>query len=208
MAIDVVSPKRHNSTNNGTTTTTNGGSVEKPKLLHDSLHNIPQSIRFPLSGTLSNILFLYGFNTLVEIFDNPDTYNIPAARIYSIFYVCFIPIAHGLNSLLVFGWPTNNYIPSLLSNAPIGLTAMVIGTFCTGYFERIHLERSIDQFFINIGLVSSTNHPLDDDYESDFYCSLIVMAITGIWSYLLSVYVNSSTPSTSDSDKNKKKKEL
>lgn len=199
MAIDVVTPPKTNKMSSNTNTTNN---QNKPRLLHDTLHQIPVSVRFPISGTISNALFLVGYNLCVEYFEN-DMKGITAARIYSIVYVLFIPIAHALSSLIVFGWPSP-YLPNLISNSPIGLSAMVIGTFCTGYFDKIELESTIDTFFVNVGIATAKGDQEDGSNNGDqFYCSLIVMAITGIWSYLLAVYIN--TPSSSDGKKDPKK---
>jgi hypothetical protein len=68
------------------------------------------------NGLLSNVLFMLCYNWCVEKF----TFVAPPTM-YSIVYLVFIPIGHALVSLLVFGWP-EKYIPSLLSNFPIGLT--------------------------------------------------------------------------------------
>lgn len=182
MGIDVMPPK----------------SEEAPKLrlLHESLNKVPQGPRFGISGALCNIIFIAGFNACVEAFESP---SMPASRIYSIFYCCYIPIGHAINSLLVFGWP-EKYLTSLMSNAPIGLSAMMLGTLLTAYFDRVHFEHTADQFLINIfGFVE----PEPDEERSEFYSSLVVMVITGIWSYLLSIWVNSA-PMT----KKPEKKEL
>lgn len=121
----------------------------------------------------------------MEAFESPD---MPASRIYSLFYCAYIPVGHAINSLLVFGWP-EKYLPSLMSNAPIGLTAMMLGTVLTGYFDRIGFEHTADQFLINIGVVSE---PEPDEERSEFYSSIVVMVITGVWSYLLSMWVNAA----------------
>ena len=191
MAIDVPTNKTMNEEG--------GEKPTKPRLLHDSLHEIPQSFRFPIAGILSNVLFIAGFNACVEKFESDA---LPAGTIYSILYCLFIPVGHALSSLIVFGWPSP-YLPNLLSNAPIGLTAMAIGTYFTGYFEKIQLEATIDQFLLGVGIVSQ---PEPDEEGSEFYCSLIVMGITAVWSFLLSVYVNGSDSSSSSTSK--KEKEL
>ena len=187
MAIDVATPG-----GNGNTTTCAAETAKpRPRLLHDSLEQIPQSIRFPLCGVLSNAIFLAGFNAAVDAFESE---SLPAARIYSLFYCLYIPFGHALVSLLVFGWPTP-YLPSLASNAPIGLTAMAVGTLLTGYLDRIQLEGAIDRFLVDVGVVAQ---PEPDAERSEFYCSLIVMAVTGVWTYVLSIYVNGSSAATED----------
>ena len=165
-----------------------------------------------MAGFLSNATFLAGFNVLVESFANHDT--LPASRIYSLWYCCFIPLAHAINSLLVFGWP-EPYLPSLLSNAPIGLTAMTIGTLLTGYLDRLRFDSYVEEFLashVPLFLQPSPPSPNNNEEEEDgeFYSSLLVMAVTGIFSYLASAYANSSSSpsSSSTTKKNGQKKEL
>ncbi|CAB9530661.1 expressed unknown protein [Seminavis robusta] len=196
MAIDVVGSSSQEMTNTTTTTTSN---TDKPRLLHDSLHAIPQGIRFPLAGAIGNVLFLTGFNACVTAFES--TPSVTASHIYAGFFCCFIPVSHALTCLLVFGWPTGHYVSSLAANAPIGLTAMALGTVATGYFDSIHLEHKIDQFLLENGIVSQ---PEPDEERSEFYSSLVVMVITGIWSFVLSVYVNSSSSTTTATKDDKK----
>ena len=181
MAIDVTTPGKTNDKN-----ATN--SSQPARLLHESLHQIPQGIRFPLCGAISNALFLTIFNTSVGALESD---SLTASNIYSIVYCLFIPMAHALNCGIVFGWPSP-YLPNLAANAPIGLSAMVLGTVLTGYLDNIGMEATIDQFLLNVGIVQQ---PEEDEEKSEFYCSLIVMAVTGVWSYILSVYVNSSSSS-------------
>ena len=78
---------------------------------------------------------------------------------------------------------------------------MTLGTVLTGYFDSIQLEGTIDRFLIDVGIVAQ---PEPDEEKSEFYCSLIVMAVVAIWSYVLSVYVNGSSSSSSDESKEKK----
>jgi hypothetical protein len=157
--------------------------MSKPRLLHESLHVIPQTLRFGATGAFGNVLFLLGYNLCLSAWESP---RFPASRIYAIFYCIFIPIAHALNSVLVFGWP-QHYLASLVSNAPIGLSAMLIGTACTGYLDQIHFERTIHQF-----ISSSDDLWNTQDHKEQFYSSLIVMAITGLWSYALAMWVNTT----------------
>uniref|UniRef100_A0A6U4E444 Uncharacterized protein n=1 Tax=Minutocellus polymorphus TaxID=265543 RepID=A0A6U4E444_9STRA len=175
MGIDVMPPK---------------DTEEPPKtrLLHESLNKIPQGPRFGISGALCNVIFIAGFNACVEAFESPD---MPASRIYSLFYCAYIPVGHAINSLLVFGWP-EKYLPSLMSNAPIGLTAMMLGTILTGYFDRINFEHIADQFLINNFYWAGFTEPEPDEERSEFYSSIMVMIITGVWSYLLSMWVNAA----------------
>ncbi len=97
---------------------------------------------------------------------------------------------YALQCLFVFGWP-NNYVPSLMSNAPIGLTTMSIGTMLTGFLSKVEFNARAEDW------ISSTFRmdPKDDaDEGGEFYSSLVVMVATGMWSYVLSLYVNATKP--------------
>uniref|UniRef100_A0A7S2RNZ6 Uncharacterized protein n=1 Tax=Eucampia antarctica TaxID=49252 RepID=A0A7S2RNZ6_9STRA len=174
---------------------------EKPTLLHRRLHDIPQTVRFGITGLLNNVLFLTFFNEAVHQMEHLYA----ASTIYSIIYCIFIPIGHAITSLTVFGWP-KPYLPSLLSNAPIGITAMCIGTFCTAYLDKISFHQKFESFLHNN--FASIMGPLPgndgDDEEGEFYSSLAVSIITGIWSFVLSMLVNSSTPSKNNKRKGSK----
>jgi hypothetical protein len=113
------------------------------------------------------------------------------STIYSVVYLIFIPLGHAAVSLLVFGWP-EKYLFSLLSNSPIGLTALAIGAMLTAYLDRIHFEQTVEEFIRN-NFTFSSMPPLADDpnHQSEFYSSLLVLVVTSIWSYVLSIYVNS-----------------
>ena len=62
-----------------------------------------------------------------------------SSTIYAVVYLIFIPISHAIISLLVFGWP-ERYIRSLISNAPVGLTAIVLGAGLTAYLDKIEFN--------------------------------------------------------------------
>lgn len=124
------------------------------------------------------------FNEAVKQLENvyaPST-------IYSIVYCLFIPIGHAITSLTVFGWP-KPYLPSLLSNAPIGLTAMCIGTFSTAYLDDISFNEKFESFLYNN--FASIMGQRDNDEEGEFYSSFVVTMITGLWSFVLAMLVNS-----------------
>lgn len=162
----------------------------KPALLHDALHQIPQGMRFGISGALCNVIFILGFNACVEAFESEA---LPASRVYSLFYLAYIPVGHAINSLLVFGWP-RPYLPNLLSNAPIGLTAMALGTALTGYFDRAGFEGIADRFLIDNFSFLGFDEPGPDEERGEFYSSIAVTVLTGVWSYVLAMWVNSSEP--------------
>jgi len=85
----------------------------------------------------------------------------------------------------VFGWPSP-YLPNLLSNAPIGLSATVIGTISTALLDKISFNQKIDSLVSR--WTSSAKSPEEDSGE--FYSSVIVMIITGAWCFILSNLVN------------------
>lgn len=159
---------------------------EKPRLLHGSLNEIPQSIRFGASGLFNNVVFITAFNLAVASFDHIH----PASTIYSFVYLLFIPFGHAVTCLIVFGWP-KPYLPSLLSNAPIGLTAMALGTACTAYLDAIHFNKTAEDFLSSRLSFIGFEEPADGEEEGELYSSLAVTAITGVWSYTFSMIVNS-----------------
>jgi hypothetical protein len=110
----------------------------------------------------------------------------PASKIYAIFYTVYIPIGHALTSLCVFGWP-EKYLPSLMANAPIGLSAMAIGTALTGFLSQVGFNAKADEM---ISSIIGTSKPVEEE-EGEFYSSLVVMVATGVWCFVLSLYVNS-----------------
>jgi hypothetical protein len=128
---------------------------------------------------------MVGYNYLVSIFESK---GYAASTIYSIFYTSYIPVGHLLQCLFVIGWPTN-YVQNLLSNAPIGLTAMVIGTMLTGFLSNMHFNSAVEDW-ISSTFGTEPRNPMDD--EGEFYSSLVVMVATGIWCYVLSLYVNAT----------------
>ena len=161
----------------------------KPRLLHPILEKIPQEIRFSLAGLVSNVAFMVSYNTAIHLFHK----SFEAATIYAAVYFLFIPVSHAISRLFVFGWP-EQYVQNLLSNAPIGLFGIALGSACTAYFDKIHFNSQIEAIVNNI-----MGWPQEESDEgSEFYSSLAVTAITGIFSYLASVYVNSPSKATSD----------
>ena len=152
-----------------------------------SLNSISQSIRFLANGVLAQVIFMTGYNLSVVHFE-PLGY--PASTIYAVFYLLYIPLGHALQSLIVFGWP-DNYLPSLLSNAPIGLTAMAIGTMLTGFLSRMEFNAMAEDW---ISYQFGNVPPEKSEEEGEFYSSLVVMVVTGAWGYVLSQYINSAKP--------------
>lgn len=111
-----------------------------------------------------------------------------ASTIYAVFYMLYIPVGHFLGCIFVFGWP-EKYVSSLLSNAPVGLTAMVIGSMLTGFLSKIEFDVMVESW---TAYQFGTNSPKNSEEEGEFYASLVVMVVTAVWTYVLSTYVNST----------------
>lgn len=127
--------------------------------------------------------------------------TIAVSTIYSIVYLVFIPLGHAFVSLFVFGWP-ERYIASLMNNFPIGLSAIAIGSVLTGYLDSIHFTELVDEFvrdnFIFFKMPPRLNaEGIIDGEESQFWSSLVVLFVTSLWTYGLSIYVN-TTPIISE----------
>jgi hypothetical protein len=169
-----------------------------------ALHKIPLQVRFGMAGLISNILFMILYNGAIHLYGMYAT----ASTIYAVVYFFFIPISHALTSLLVFGWPKRNrYLSSLLSNYPIGLTAIALGAVCTAHLDRMDFNNRVEDFLQNyMKWEQKVGTDTDDDGKGEFYSSLVVMVITSVWSYVLSVAVN--TPSADEKATLPLKKEL
>jgi hypothetical protein len=158
--------------------------ADPPKLIHPILLKLPLHFRFGIIGLLSNILFIMLYNSAVTVFS-----TIASSTIYSAVYFLFIPLSHAMNSLLVFGWP-ERYLPSLLSNFPIGLTAIAIGGGLTAYLDTREFNERIEEY-IRDHFTFSRMPAREPEEKSEFYSSLLVVVVTGLWTYVLSVYINS-----------------
>ena len=87
----------------------------------------------------------------------------------------------------MFGWP-DNYFANLASNAPVGLSAMAVGTVLTGFLSKIEFDGKVESW-----MAQFSGSPIEEkEEEGEFYASLVVMVVTGVWTYLLCMYVNSS----------------
>jgi hypothetical protein len=162
---------------------TNTAAQLEQRLLHRVLHNVPMQFRFGCNGILSNVLFMVAYNFAVANFE-----KVAASTVYLVLYFIFIPIGHAMASVLVFGWP-EKYASSLLSNFPIGLTAMAIGGALTAYLDRIDFNEIIEEW-IRDNFTFSHMPPRNADEKTEFYSSVIVLVVTSVWTYVLSVYIN------------------
>ena len=132
------------------------------------------------------------YNTAVGLFN--DRYA--PSTIYSVVYLFYIPAGHLMVSLLVFGWP-ERYLPSLVSNFPIGLTAIALGGALTAYLDRIQFNETISDMVRDYSTFSTMPARSRFDDQGEFYSSLVILFVTSVWTYILSVYIN-SYPASSD----------
>lgn len=168
--------------------------VYEPILLHRVLLHIPLHIRFGMNGILSNVLFMAAYNYAIATLP-PDFLS--ASTIYSTVYLIFIPISHLMVSLLVFGWP-ERYLQSLLSNLPVGITAIALGAALTAYLDSIEFNSTVANYIMD-NFQFSQMPPRTKEMEhqrGEFYSSLVIIFVTSLWTYILSVYVNSSPGKT------------
>jgi hypothetical protein len=132
---------------------------------------------------------MVSYNYAALMFEN----KVAVSTIYSIVYLIYIPLGHAFVSLLVFGWP-ERYFSSLMSNFPIGLTAIAIGGALTGYLDSIHFSDIVDEFvrdnFTFSKMPPQVNAQGVHEKESQFWSSLVVLFVTSLWTYVLSIYVN------------------
>jgi hypothetical protein len=127
------------------------------------------------------------YNYAVTVFEHRTA----VSTIYSIVYFVFIPVGHVCVSLLVFGWP-ERYVASLMSNFPIGLTAIAIGGLLTGYLDSVKFSDRVEDFRrFNFNFSDMPPRVTADETDSQFWSSLLVLVVTSIWTYVLSIYVNS-----------------
>lgn len=142
-------------------------------------------IRFGATGFMSNVLFVILYNEAVAKLEHAYA----ASTIYAVIYFFFIPLGHALTCLLVFGWPTK-YISSLVSNYPIGLTAILLGSTLTAYLDRIGFEGMAKNWVVSNFLAQKPEDHQEVE-NSEFHSSMVVMLVTSIWTFVLSVLVNS-----------------
>ena len=160
---------------------------EQLPLLHSSLNDVPIKIRFGVAGILSNFLFLTGYQKSIDIFE-PMGYSV--SMIYSIFYMLYIPVGHLQTCLLVFGWPSE-YLSSLLSNIPIGVTSMILGATATGWLDANHFDERIFLLLQDYAMFLVGKQELVLEEVQGKYSSIVVMLLTGGWTYILTSMVMS-----------------
>jgi hypothetical protein len=131
------------------------------------------------------------YSSAIALFEH----NASVSTIYAITYLIFIPLGHLFVSVFVFGWP-EHYLASLASNFPIGLTAIAIGSVLTGYLDSIDFSNSIDDYLRDYFTFSRmpprvTADRLNQETKNEFWSSILVLIVTSIWTYVLSIYINS-----------------
>ena len=129
---------------------------------------------------------MIGYNFSASTFE-PLGYS--PSTIYAVFYTLYIPVGHLLQCLFVIGWP-EKYLPSLMSNAPIGLSAMAIGTALTGFLSKVRFDSAAKDWIRSTIFSAEPRDHLED--EGEFYSGLVVMISTGVWCYVVSLYVNAT----------------
>ena len=163
----------------------------KPATYLSGLHKIPQQIRFPMAGAINTVNFMVwlilGNKFLKGVF--------PPATIYSIVSIITLPIGHAVTSLVVFGWP-KPYFSNLLMNLPIGMSGTVVGTFSTETLIRMEFDAKVRGLLQMLNLVGKSQE--EDDGTG--FTNIMVMIVTGIWGYVLSVMVNSKPQKKGDKE--------
>lgn len=95
---------------------------------------------------------------------------------------------------------------SLMSNAPVGLTAIVLGAALTAYLDEVDFNRWVADAVVEyrklLGYKVETPPPGEEDQGTgrdkpgEFYSSIFVLLVTGIWTFVLSVFVNAPEESS------------
>lgn len=170
--------------NNNNNNSSNSKHTEPPpRVLHPILLKVPLQIRFVTIGIILNIAFLGVYNVAITTFR-----SVAAPTTYSIVYLLFIPLGHWMNIMFVFGWP-ERYCSSLLSNLPVGLTGIGLGSGLTAYLDHVQFNDRIEEY-IRDHFTFTRMPPRIPEDKSEFYSSLVVLFCTSLWTYFLSVYIN------------------
>jgi hypothetical protein len=78
-----------------------------------------------------------------------------------------------------------------MSNAPIGLTAIALGAMLTAYLDRIGFNKiAVDLIAESWTSFGYDSEPTPEEEKGEFYSSLVVLVVTGIWTFVLSVVIN------------------
>ena len=161
----------------------NKNTMTTSKLIHPSLEQLPQVVRFVMSGVIGNMFFMFAYNHAYKLFQS----QFDAFIIFSVVQFFCIILNHFLNVSLVFGYP-DNYWASLLSNMPVGLSSLALGAGTTSYLENSGFDDSMQSWFLN--LTSKENSDSNDGDGGSFWTSIAVICITGIFNYVVLNIVN------------------
>jgi hypothetical protein len=108
-----------------------------------------------------------------------------------------IPFAAGTGfALTVLSLGYHFSTTALTSNVPIGLTAIALGSYLTAYLDRSRFDESVEDFLQSMGLLDPTTADNKHTENTEFYTSFLVLVVTSLWSFILSILVNgpSETP--------------
>ena len=83
-----------------------------------------------------------------------------------------------------------------MSNFPIGLTALAIGGALTSYLDSVEFNNRIEEY-IRDNWTFSKMPARTRNEQDEFYSSIVVLIVTSLWTYVLSVYIN-APPATSE----------
>jgi len=84
----------------------------------------------------------------------------------------------------------------------VGVSALVLGAVLVNYLDAIEFDTMVETM---LGVDNNGGEQVEDSDKKGFYASLVVMAVTGLYSYVLLNIVNK--PSTKEEEQ-KKEKEL
>jgi len=140
---------------------------------------------------MAGLINTIGFMIALTVGDTLLKEKMAASTIYSLSSILYLPIGHSITSLIVFGWP-KPYLTNLLMNLPIGMAGTAIGSFCTGMLVSYNFDAKVTGLLQSLNLVALRSEVEDDDGQA--YTNIMVIIITGIWGYVLSVMVNGSKP--------------
>lgn len=160
------------------------------RLFHPILEDIPLPIRFVISGVTGNAIFLILYNTALHSFQS--VYD--AGTIFAVVQFGCIILNHWLNVGIVFGFP-NNYLSSLASNMPVGLTSLALGAWLANACAHVQLDQRVREW-----MMGSTTTVTDD--AGGLASSVVVMAVTGIFNYIVLNLINDSNSNDSNNTNN------
>ena len=164
------------------------------RLFHPLLEDIPLPVRFVISGVTGNAIFLILYNTALHSFQS--IYD--AGTIFAVVQFGCIILNHWLNVGIVFGFPTN-YLSSLASNMPVGLTSLALGAWLANACAHVQLDQRVREWMIGSTTTVTDNN---NDDAGGLASSVVVMAVTGIFNYTVLNLINSNSNNDSNDTNN------